>query len=298
MIHPQLTKTFIEEVRLGDSDDAEGRAPVQARARDPAEGRRRVHDAPGRHRARDLAPHGEDPPRADLREARRERPRPGGRDRDPHRHRALSRRGACHRRAAQPSPRWPIWGTTCHCPCCSATRPTRSTRLQYDLLVAAPDLEVEVTSDAFRAVETAARTRPDVIVCSLGLEGLSAAGACIRRLTRLVPRVGASWRSAPSPRPAQVASALAAGAAGFVGSTTSRAPRSLAAIRSAADRRRGALRGASRPASAIELDRGGRARGRELEARARPRSAPRSIAGHRRPRRTSSRTSPTSSARR
>ena len=44
-------------------------------------------------------------------------------------------------------------------------------RLQYHMIHAAPDLEIEVTSDAFRAVESTARTRPDVVVVDLGLEG-------------------------------------------------------------------------------------------------------------------------------
>ena len=45
-------------------------------------------------------------------------------------------------------------------------------RLQYHFLRAGADLAVEVTTDAFRAVEMAARTRPDVVVCELDLEGL------------------------------------------------------------------------------------------------------------------------------
>ncbi len=56
-------------------------AALQAREGDPPEGRVRRDDEGGRPRPRDLAAHREDPPRADLREARRERPRPGRRDR-------------------------------------------------------------------------------------------------------------------------------------------------------------------------------------------------------------------------
>ena len=91
VIHPQLTKTFIEEVHLAET---EGRVhpAVQARAGDPPEGGRRGHDEAGRERPRDLPPHGEDPPRTDLREARGERPGTGGGDRHPHRHRPLNRR--------------------------------------------------------------------------------------------------------------------------------------------------------------------------------------------------------------
>ena len=57
MIHPQLTKTFIEEVRMGEAERPEDHAPVQAGARDPAEGGRR-RDDPGRS-PRDLgiSPH-------------------------------------------------------------------------------------------------------------------------------------------------------------------------------------------------------------------------------------------------
>ena len=39
-------------------------------------------------------------------------------------------------------------------------------RLQYHMIHAAPDLQIEVTSDAFRAVESTARTRPAVVVVS------------------------------------------------------------------------------------------------------------------------------------
>ena len=54
VIHPQLTRTFIEEVRMG--DPALGHdAALQARARDPPAGRRRRHDQAGRERSRHLA---------------------------------------------------------------------------------------------------------------------------------------------------------------------------------------------------------------------------------------------------
>jgi signal transduction histidine kinase len=89
------------------------------------------------------------------------------------------------------------------------------TRLRHELLVAAPDIEVDATVDPFRAVETAARTRPDVIVCSLGLEGLGGR-AFIRRLLDPSP-ASAVVVIGDDPAPAQVASALAAGAVGFVG---------------------------------------------------------------------------------
>jgi signal transduction histidine kinase len=88
-------------------------------------------------------------------------------------------------------------------------------RLQYDLLVTSPDATVETAIDAFRAVETAARMRPDVIVCSLALEGLSGA-EFIRRLRDSSP-ASAVVAHGPIRDSAQVAAVLAAGAAGFLG---------------------------------------------------------------------------------
>jgi signal transduction histidine kinase len=86
--------------------------------------------------------------------------------------------------------------------------------LQYHLLREAPDLVVDVTSDPFRAVEAAARARPDVITVDLGLDGLGGT-ELIRRLcastpgTRVIAR--SSFREA-----AAVAEALGAGATGYV----------------------------------------------------------------------------------
>jgi signal transduction histidine kinase len=86
-------------------------------------------------------------------------------------------------------------------------------RFQYHLL-REHDLEVEVTTDAFRGVEAAVRSRPDVIVSELTLEGLGGA--------ELVKRFLAS---SPSSRfvahtivrdPVRVAEVLAAGASGYV----------------------------------------------------------------------------------
>ncbi len=86
-------------------------------------------------------------------------------------------------------------------------------RFQYHLL-REHDLEVEVTTDAFRGVEAAARSRPDVIVSELALEGLGGA--------ELVKRFLAS---SPTSRfvaytmvrdPVRVTEILAAGAAGYV----------------------------------------------------------------------------------
>jgi len=89
------------------------------------------------------------------------------------------------------------------------------TRLRHDLAAVAPDIEVDVAIDAVRAVETAARTRPDVIVCSLGLEGLGGR-SFIRRLLDSSPSSSVVARG-EGPDPAQVASALTAGAVGFLG---------------------------------------------------------------------------------
>jgi signal transduction histidine kinase len=86
-------------------------------------------------------------------------------------------------------------------------------RFQYHLL-REHDLEVEVTTDAFRGVEAAVRSRPDVIVAELTLEGLGGA--------ELVKRFLAS---SPSSRfvahtmvrdPVRVTEVLAAGASGYV----------------------------------------------------------------------------------
>lgn len=86
--------------------------------------------------------------------------------------------------------------------------------LQYHLLREAPDLVVDVTSDPFRAVEAAARVRPDVITVDLGLEGLGGA-ELIRRLCASTPGTRVIARSS-SREPSVVADALAAGAAGYV----------------------------------------------------------------------------------
>jgi signal transduction histidine kinase len=86
-------------------------------------------------------------------------------------------------------------------------------RFQYHLL-REHDLEVEVTTDAFRGVEAAVRSRPDVIVAELTLEGLGGA--------ELVKRFLAS---SPTSRfvaltvvrdPVRMTEVLAAGASGYV----------------------------------------------------------------------------------
>jgi signal transduction histidine kinase len=87
-------------------------------------------------------------------------------------------------------------------------------RLQYHLLHAAPDLQIEVTSDAFRAVESTARTRPDVVVVDLGLDG-PAGPELVRRLCASSPTTSVVARS-PGRDPHRIAETLAAGAAGYV----------------------------------------------------------------------------------
>jgi signal transduction histidine kinase len=91
--------------------------------------------------------------------------------------------------------------------------PDEVARFQYHLL-REHDLEVEVTTDAFRGVEAAVRSRPDVIVAELTLEGLGGA--------ELVKRFLAS---SPASRlvaytmvrdPVRVTEVLAAGASGYV----------------------------------------------------------------------------------
>ena len=87
-------------------------------------------------------------------------------------------------------------------------------RLQYHFLRAGADLAAEVTTDAFRAVEMAARTRPDVIVCELdmgGLDGLE----LIKRLRASSPDSKVLvWGVGRDP--ATVADVLTAGAAGYL----------------------------------------------------------------------------------
>jgi signal transduction histidine kinase len=91
--------------------------------------------------------------------------------------------------------------------------PDEVARFQYHLL-REHDLEVEVTTDAFRGVEAAVRSRPEVIVSELTLEGLGGA--------ELVKRFLAS---SPTSRfvahtvvrdPVKVTEVLAAGASGYV----------------------------------------------------------------------------------
>lgn len=92
--------------------------------------------------------------------------------------------------------------------------PDEVARLQYHLLREAPDLLVEVATDAFRAVEAAARARPEIVVCDLGLEGVGGA-ELVRRLLASTPGARVVARSS-SPDPARVADVLSAGASAFL----------------------------------------------------------------------------------
>jgi signal transduction histidine kinase len=87
-------------------------------------------------------------------------------------------------------------------------------RLQYHLLREAPDLLVEVATDAFRAVEAAARVRPEIVVCDLGLDGVGGA-ELVRRLLASTPGARVVARSSSSD-PTRVADVLAAGASAYL----------------------------------------------------------------------------------
>ena len=86
--------------------------------------------------------------------------------------------------------------------------------LQYALIRSGADLQLEVTTDALRAVELAARTKPDVIVTELTLEGLGGA-EMIKRLRASAPGSRTICYSDVT-EPRLVAEVLAAGAAGYV----------------------------------------------------------------------------------
>jgi signal transduction histidine kinase len=109
--------------------------------------------------------------------------------------------------------------------------PDEVSRLQYHLLREAPDLLVEMATDGFGAVESAVRSRPDVVVCGLALEGLGGV-ELVRRLHAIAPgaRIVARGQGADALR---VADVLLAGAAGYL--TTEESPTAVtAAIRAAA----------------------------------------------------------------
>jgi signal transduction histidine kinase len=87
-------------------------------------------------------------------------------------------------------------------------------QLQYALLKSGADLEVEVVTDGFRAVEVAARTQPAIVVAEIGLEGLSGADL-IRRLLAIVPETSViCWTNVSSP--VLAAEMLRAGASSYL----------------------------------------------------------------------------------
>src|SRR5215210_3193312 len=87
-------------------------------------------------------------------------------------------------------------------------------QLQYALLRSGADLQLEVIADALRAVELAARTKPDVIVTELTMEGLGGA-ELMKRLRASAPGSRTiCYSDVADPR--MVAEVLAAGAAGYV----------------------------------------------------------------------------------
>jgi signal transduction histidine kinase len=87
-------------------------------------------------------------------------------------------------------------------------------QLQYALIRSGADLQLEVTADALHAVELAARTRPDVIVTEITLEGLGGA-ELIKRLRSSAPASRTICFS-DVVEPRIVAEVLAAGAAGYI----------------------------------------------------------------------------------
>ena len=94
--------------------------------------------------------------------------------------------------------------------------PAEVAQLQYQLLRAGADTAVDTATDAFGALQEAARRRPDVIVCEVGLGGVGSDGAeFVRRLLDASPasRVVALTRERD---PEEVARALEAGAAGYL----------------------------------------------------------------------------------
>lgn len=87
-------------------------------------------------------------------------------------------------------------------------------QLQYALLKSGADLEVEVVTDGFRAVELAARTQPAVTVVEIELEGLGGE-ELIRRILATAPDTRViCWSGLSSPRVA--AEMIGAGAAAYL----------------------------------------------------------------------------------
>lgn len=92
--------------------------------------------------------------------------------------------------------------------------PDEVARLQYHLLREAPDLLVEVTTDAFQAVDAAARSRPDIVVAAVDLAGISVP-ELVRRFRAASPGTHVIVRSRRADGQ-HVAEALAAGAGAYL----------------------------------------------------------------------------------
>ncbi len=87
-------------------------------------------------------------------------------------------------------------------------------QLQYALLKSGDDLQTDVVTDGVRAVESAARTQPHVVVAEIGLDGLAGA-ELVRRLIATVPEARViCWTTLPSPFTA--AEMLGVGASGYL----------------------------------------------------------------------------------
>lgn len=91
--------------------------------------------------------------------------------------------------------------------------PDELAHLQYVLLKSGAALEIETVTDGLRAVEMAARMRPDILVAGTAAEGLSGA-ELVRRLRAASPETKiVCWSDAP---PNEVAEFLSAGAAATI----------------------------------------------------------------------------------
>jgi signal transduction histidine kinase len=87
-------------------------------------------------------------------------------------------------------------------------------RLQYALITSGAELDIEVVTEGLKAIEASARVRPDVVVVSTELGGLSGS-ELVRRLLATVPDASVvCWAEDASPIP--VAELLGAGAVAYV----------------------------------------------------------------------------------
>ncbi|MBI4260399.1 MAG: response regulator [Actinobacteria bacterium] len=87
-------------------------------------------------------------------------------------------------------------------------------QLEYALIRSPGDAEIEVGTDGYRAVELAARTRPDVVVVEVALPGLSGSELIRRILTAHPGTRVVCWTNLATPD--GVAEMLRAGAVGYL----------------------------------------------------------------------------------